>query len=197
MFIARIKFRKNYRLKYAVCTLILLCSYTYGDNESFKLQKGDLLFQDLNCGEFCDSIDSVTYGYDNTYVSHVAMVIDSSESSAKVIEAVSNGVTITQLDTFLKRSLDENKKPRVMVGRVSRQYQKLIPTAIFYAEKQLSKPYNDSFIPANGKAFYCSELIANAFESDNQSIFQSNPMNFADTKNNILPIWQKYYIVNL
>lgn len=163
---------------------------------NFKLQAGDLLFQDLNCGKFCDSVDSVTYGYKNSYVSHVALVINASESNPQVVEAISQGVSITPLGQFLNRSLDEKHQPRVMVGRLSPTYQKLIPAAIHIAELQVGKPYNDSFIAADGQAFYCSELIDYSFQkaNHNQALFQPLPMDFTNGKSTkILPLWQNYY----
>lgn len=164
--------------------------------DNFKLQVGDLLFQDLNCGQFCDNVDSVTYGYNNSYVSHVALVINASESNPQVIEAISQGVSITPLEKFLERSLDEKHQPRVMVGRLKPIYQKLIPTAIQIAELQVGKPYNESFVAANGQAFYCSELIDYSFQESNHSytLFHRLPMNFTNGKSNkILPLWQNYY----
>lgn len=161
----------------------------------FQLESGDLLFQDLNCGKFCDSIDSVTYGYDNTYVSHVALVIDATKSHSRVIEAASRGVIITPLNEFLQRSLDSQYHPRVMVGRLKPQYRYLIPKAIANAKNELGKPYNDSFIPSSGKSYYCSELIADSFyaANNNRTFFHTHPMNFADSKGKILPLWDDYY----
>lgn len=184
---------------FAVLSLVILIANSVladSSTSSFKLQTGDLLFQDLNCGKFCDSVDSVTYGYKNSYVSHIALVIDASESNPQVIEAISNGVSITPLTQFLDRSLDEKNQPRVMVGRLTPTYQKLIPEAIQVAELQLGKPYNESFVAANGQAFYCSELIDYSFKSANHNypIFQHLPMDFTNGKSTkILALWQNYY----
>ncbi len=161
----------------------------------YQLQNGDLLFQDLNCGELCDGINYVTYGFKNSYVSHVSMII-SIKPKPMVIEARSSGVVITSLEDFLNRSLDQDGKPRVMVGRLLPKYQPLIPKAIDYAKEELGKPYNSTFINAYGKAFYCSELIDYAFRMANngKAVFQQNPMDFTNGKTSqILPIWQKYY----
>lgn len=180
-----------FRLWLMTCT-----SICYAGSPSFNLHRGDLLFQDLNCGEFCDSIDSVTYGYGSSYVSHVALVINSNESQPQVIEAISKGVTITPLNTFLARSHDENGNPRVMVGRLNEHYQPLIESALNYSQQQIAKSYNASFIAANGNAFYCSELVDLAFESANHGmrIFHLNKMDFTDGKSTqISPLWQKYY----
>lgn len=178
--------------------LFLVLNSAFADSliTNFKLQRGDLLFQDLNCGQFCDSVDSVTYGYKNSYVSHVGLVIDASESNPQVIEAISQGVVITPLAQFLQRSLDDAQQPRVMVGRLKATEQKLIPNAIVSAEKQLGKPYNESFVAADGQAFYCSELIDYSFQvaNHNQAVFQHLPMDFTNGKSpKILALWQNYY----
>lgn len=175
-------------------SILFLVSLHYSHAADYIPESGDFLFQDLNCGSMCDGIDSVTRGYDNTYVSHVGMIINT--NPPEVIEAVSNGVEITPLAKFLQRSLDSESKPRVMVGRLKPAYKKLIPDAISIAKKQIGKPYNSSFIPARGKAFYCSELFDYSFKAanNNQPFFHPAPMNFTDGKSSkILPLWQDYY----
>ncbi|MES2205074.1 MAG: YiiX/YebB-like N1pC/P60 family cysteine hydrolase, partial [Pseudomonadota bacterium] len=122
----------------------------------FKLQAGDLLFQDLACGKLCDGINSTTHGYKNTVVSHVGMVVSINNSEPMVIEALSSGVKLTSLNEFLVRSLDKDGHPRVMVGRVNDQTQALIPAAIRDAMHDLNAPYNATFSP-DAKGFYCSQ----------------------------------------
>lgn len=175
---------------------LLSNAYALETNKDFKLQQGDLLFQDLNCGVFCDSIDSVTYGYKNTYMSHVAMVINVESAEPQLIQAVSSGVAITPLAPFLAASRDNSGNPRVIVGRLQQPYQKLIPSAISYTIQQVGKPYNASFIPALGNSFYCSELIAEAFKYANNgtALFHTHPMNFMDKNHQwFLPLWENYY----
>lgn len=161
---------------------------------NFYLKDGDLLFQDVNCGRFCDSIDGVTYGYGDTYVSHVAMVVNA--KSQILVEANTNGVHYSKLDNFLNTSKDNNGNPRVMVGRLNIKYQNLIPSAIKFTESQIGKPYNVSFIPNNNQSFYCSELISTAFytANGNKYIFPITPMSFSDLQTKkILPLWSEYY----
>jgi hypothetical protein len=176
--------------------IVLNILFTVGFAGSFKLQVGDLLFQDLNCGILCDGIGEVTYGVNNSYMSHVGMIESINNGNPVVIEAIGKGVVETPIKIFLARSHDKNGKPMVVVGRVKPQFQNLIPEAITYARIQLGKPYNDSFAPNNGTSFYCSELIYKAFTyaNHNQPIFRLNIMNFADpdTKQ-ITPAWTKYF----
>ena len=184
------------KLKHKLMLLsICLVSSLAQAGTSFKLHPGDLLFQDLNCGELCNGIDAVTYGYQHSYISHMAMVV-STTPSAMVIEAITPGVVMTPVAEFLRRSLDSQQRPRVIVGRITAAYQHLIPGAIRQAQLQLGKPYNASFIPAAAQAFYCSELIEYAFKQANQqqAVFKRQPMNFAaPNTQQITPGWQKYY----
>lgn len=109
--------------------------------EIFQLQTGDLLFQDLACGELCDGINSTTYGYKDTSVSHVGMIV-SLDPQPMIIEAVSAGVKTTPLDEFLVRSEDAEGHPRTMVGQVNQQVQPLTSQAIKIAMSYLNAPYN-------------------------------------------------------
>lgn len=176
--------------------LIFICNVSLVSAAPFKLQPGDLLFQDLNCGILCNGIGEVTYGINNTYMSHIGMVVRATQQQTIIIEAKSNGVVETPLNKFLVRSHDSNGQPMVVVERLIPKYQSLIPGAIKYAKQQLGKPYNATFIPNNGKSYYCSELIYNAFlNANNQtSIFHKHKMSFNDPKNGLITKdWQEYF----
>ena len=45
------------------------------DYTQFKLKSGDILFQDSDCGPFCESIEKVTSGIQGSKFSHVGMII--------------------------------------------------------------------------------------------------------------------------
>lgn len=167
--------------------------------KNISLQVGDLLFQDLNCGDLCDGIGEVTEGINHTYVSHVGMVesIQSQKNTQKImiIEAIGPGVVETNLSQFLARSHDANNKPMTFVERLKSPYQAFIPGAVSYAKLQMGKPYNATFAP-DAPGFYCSELINFAFihSSQDQSFFEQAPMNFTDLKTHeITPAWQEYF----
>jgi len=162
----------------------------------FQLQPGDLLFQDLNCGSICNGIDSVTYGVNNTYISHVGLVVSTKGSEPHIIEAIGQGVIETPLSVFLNRSLDESHHPRVVVGRLNARYKPLIPAAIAAAKRELGKPYNDSFYPNHGESIYCSQLIYRVFKTVNhrRPLFHLKPMNFNRPGTlSILPVWKQYF----
>ena len=168
--------------------------------EKFQLQKGDFLFQDLDSSPLCEAIELVTSGYKNANLSHVAIVVETKDSSninakyeehIRVLEAIPNKVTTTRLDSFLSRSLDKNKNPKVIVGRLKAEYHHIIKDAISYLQEKINEKYDEAFLINNG-SYYCSELIYEAFKKEN--IFELQPMNFLDPQTNQpLEIWKEYY----
>ncbi|MDC0535244.1 YiiX/YebB-like N1pC/P60 family cysteine hydrolase [Francisellaceae bacterium] len=174
--------------------LCLVCSLSVHAFALYQPKVGDLLFQDLNCGALCNAITGVTKGYDNSYISHVGMVI-SAEPKVEVIEAIGDDVHVVSLQQFLDASVNKQGEPRVIVGRLMPEYQHLVPGAVKYALSKIGMPYNETFKPDNdGKTFYCSQLIYDAFKSadDGKPIFKTNKMTFeADGK--ILSAWKNYF----
>jgi hypothetical protein len=175
-------------------TLLLGCSQ---NSTTFKLQKGDLLFQDLDCGELCDAIEKVTTGIDGKKFSHVAIIskIDN-DGKAYVIEAY-DGVTEIPINEFLKRSRDEKGRPKVVVGRLLPEYQYMIPVAVSKAYKLIGKKYDSGFDLKND-SYYCSELIYEIFKYDDKGrpveLFPLNAMTFKDPgTGKIMSVWSKYF----
>ncbi len=165
--------------------------------QSFQLQEGDLLFQDLDCGSFCEAIEKVTIGFGGADMSHVAMVVKVTNNGIELIEANGHGVVITALDSFLLRSLDSHGHPKVMVGRLQERYQNLIPQAILYAHSKLGASYDDVFDIHNDQ-YYCSELIYEAFKEtrtkDGDDLFQLSPMTYIDPDTQkTFEIWKRYF----
>ena len=76
------------------------------DHSTFKLIPGDILFQDSDCGPFCEAIEKVTFGVNGAKFSHVGMVIPEANNQLVIIEAITAGVVKTPLDTFFNRSFD-------------------------------------------------------------------------------------------
>lgn len=161
----------------------------------FVLQEGDLLFQDVDCGPFCDAIEKVTVGFQGADLSHVGIVIINESGEWQVIEATTKGVIVTPISGFLEKSLDKNGKPKVLVGRMKEEYKYLIPEAKKYAQQLLGKNYDDVFDVSND-SYYCSELVYEAFKFANGDvpIFILYPMTFVDpdTKQTF-GIWADYY----
>lgn len=170
-------------------------STTAISSNNFNLQEGDLLFQDGDCGSFCEAIEKVTHGVDGARLSHVGMVIQGANSTYAVLEAISKGVVETPIDTFLNRSFDAAGQPKVLVGRLKEAQQALIRPAIQAALQHRGKAY-DSVFDINNDQFYCSELLYFAFKTANNGtpIFQLRPMTYKDpATQETFSVWLDYF----
>ena len=159
-------------------------------SNNFELKEGDFLFQDLDSSPICDAIELVTPGYNGANISHIGMLIQDG-AKLKVLEAIPPKVILTEIDSFLQRSTDENKSPKVFVGRLKDQYKNSIEGAILFAKKQVGIDYDDVFL-LNNNRYYCSELIYESFAKD--SVFELQPMTFINPDNSdTLQAWKDYY----
>lgn len=165
------------------------------DYTKFELKAGDILFQDSDCGPFCESIEKVTFGYKGSKFSHVGLVIPDNKDNLIVIEAISKGVVKTPLKDFFNRSFDENNNSKVVVGRIKQQHSSLITKAIEFSQTKLGLSYDDVFDINNNK-YYCSELIYDSFKfaNNNEPIFELQKMTYKDPATNAtFPIWEEYF----
>lgn len=161
----------------------------------FQLQEGDLLFQDEDCGPFCEAIEAVTEGVDGYEFSHIGLLMKDDNGELKVMEAITKGVVLTPLDSFLNRTHDATGNPKVIVGRVKSEYQTFVPKAIDFIHSKMASPYDFVFNIEND-SFYCSELIHLAFQAANDGapIFETPPMTFkAPDTDSTFAIWVDYY----
>lgn len=174
--------------------LILLFFVSISCIKKEQFQEGDILFQDGNCGDFCDAIRKVTQGYQGKEFSHNGLLMKEADDWF-VLEAIGKGVSKTPLQDFLNRHVDDSGNPKVMIGRLKPEYRNLIPDAIEEAQKHLGKPY-DSVFDFQNDAFYCSELIHFAFKdaNDGEDLFSPQPMTYNDPDTGeLFPIWDKYF----
>lgn len=163
--------------------------------KEFTIQQGDILFQDLDCGDLCDAIENVTQGVDSARLSHIGIVVIDEKGNPFVIEAYGKHVSSTPLNRFLNRTKDSNKNPKVLVGRIKDNYNELIDPAVSYAKTLIGKPYDDTFV-INSDDFYCSELIFYSFMMANNGkpLFLLSPMTFKEVgKDQFNPAWVEYY----
>ncbi len=163
--------------------------------KDYDLKAGDIVFQDLDCGDFCTAVKKVTDGVDGHDFSHMAILDQSATGEWVVYEAISQGVIATPYITFLMRSLDENAHAKVVVGRFRGKYKKLIPEALDWIRANLGKPYDEVFDLNNDK-YYCSEMIHLAFAEANRgkAVFDVQPMTFKDPDTGkTFPVWQQYF----
>ena len=169
--------------------------HAYRANIDFVPESGDLLFQDLDCGPLCDAIEKVTTGYRGANFSHVGIAAVDDKGNLVVIEAISSGVEVTPLRTFLGRSLDTKGRPKVVVGRLKKAYRHLIAPAIEEAIALKGKPYDKVFAVDN-EAYYCSELVYEIFRraNDNTPVFKLQPMTFKEPgTGHTQQAWQEYF----
>lgn len=154
-----------------------------------KLQNGDILFQDLDCGPLCDAIEMVTQSYGGRHFSHLGLVA-LQKDSVFVIEAIGAEVKKTPIHVFLSRSKNE-----LLLGRLKRKYRHLANASVSIAMSKLAMSYDDEFLYNNGK-YYCSELIYDAFKEANSNIpfFELMPMTFKiPHSDSFFPVWIQYY----
>lgn len=174
-------------MKYIIIFL-LACSSLFAQNK-VQLQDGDLIFQDMDCGPLCDAIEAVTSGYKGNDFSHMGMVYHRNDTIF-IIEAAGTAVRLSTLDKFSKNT----KKP-MYVGRLKKQYRKLIAPAIAFSLQQMGVPYDDEYVYNNG-SYYCSELIYDAFKEANSGkpFFQLFPMTYKQPGTNaFFAAWVDYY----
>jgi len=157
-----------------IFAFIFLSSCFQHSEEEFTFNDGDFLFQDLDSSPLCEAIENVTPGFNNMNFSHVG-IVSIINGTPMVYEAYPPSVQLIDLKVFLNRSLDINNKPKVIVGRLKKEYRKSIRSAIGFIEKKVGTKYDEFFLYENNQ-LYCSELLYDAFLKD--SIFELQPMNY-------------------
>ena len=125
------------------------------------LEKGDIIFVDIYSG-WC------LYGYWD----HIALYVgeqafpEGYRSLAVVENTYKSGVTMTSLQSFLKRDEPAVIKVKRLRGVPGRE--KLVNQAVDYALSHLGTPMDFLFVPQhkNGaKAQHCAEIIWRAYKS--------------------------------
>ena len=159
----------------------------------FKLKQGDLLFQDLDKDSIANAIEKVTKTILPYNFTHVGIVVKKN-GKLKVLEAVSSGVQLTSIETFLKRNL-VNNKPKVVAARLKSEFKPFIKKAIKYGETLIGLSYDNAYTIGDN-SYYCSELVYEMFHNadPNKETFQLKPMTFKDSSTNkTLDFWVEYY----
>ncbi len=154
-----------------------------------RLQEGDIIFQNLDCGDLCYAIESVTEGKHGLDFSHLGLIIEMGDSLA-VIESIGEGVVTNSISDFTRRSSNKH-----YVGRIKKSKASNIPKATHFAKSKIGVPYDDDFLYNNEK-YYCSELIYDCFVkgASDSTIFSLEPMTFVSSNQpRVDTIWQDYY----
>lgn len=178
-----------------ISTITLFSCGSRNSQESFKLQAGDLLFQDLDGSSLSDAIEDVTAEEKPLSFSHVGIVVPGQNKEVLVLEAIGEAVQYTSLDSFLTRSLNADRMPKVRVARLKNTHQVRINQAMSYGKTLIGMPYDSVYLMADS-SYYCSELIYEMFKhsGDGSDIFKLNPMTFKNTKTGKFhPVWIDHY----
>jgi len=199
MVVARLKVARKMKQNLKNIVSIIFCGSIALNCTSFKpdnhaLREGDILFQNLKCGELCEAISEVTHGINGRDFSHCALVVEINDT-LKVIEAIGEKVQINSLEDFFSRDEDVASKKGSIVGRLKPEYDSLIGKVVLNAKNLLGQPYDDAFLLDNEK-WYCSELIYEAFKiaSNGNEFFPLEPMTFKSPKTQtFFPAWVDYY----
>jgi Permuted papain-like amidase enzyme, YaeF/YiiX, C92 family len=172
----------------------LMFTSTISFGQIYPFKTGDLLFQDVDCGSFCEAIEKVTSSYGGARFSHIGIVAKNKNGDMGVWEAVSAGVVFTPLPKFMSRALDTSGNPKVAWGRVKGLTKSKTKIVIDYCSSKAGKPYDDLFNITND-SYYCSELVYFAFQKAfNKEVFSLEPMTFKDpTTKKTFSIWEGYY----
>jgi len=153
---------------------------------SVHLKEGDLLFQKVQCGSFCEAIEKVTPDYKGKHYSHVGIIIKKN-NNLTVLEAISKGVCLTDIDTFFARSGYKD----IMIGRITCNYKKFNFNEL---NQYIGKPY-DSVFDINNSAYYCSELVYLIYKDcSGKNLFKLSPMTFKDPETGtFFTPWVEYF----
>lgn len=137
---------------------------------------GDLLFQLTAAEGMTDAIVAATERGGAVTFSHVG-IVEATAGGAFVVEAVDTSVRRTPLGEFLARSARRGGRPIAAVGRVSGADSTVVQRALRRAHERLGLPYDDEFLPANGK-LYCSDWRGSASwrPTNSTHLLRSRPM---------------------
>lgn len=157
--------------------MVLLCPAVQA-----QLRSGDMLFVQSKESSMEKAISASTGVY-----THVAMIERDSVGNMWVIEATTSaGVQRVPYDVWRQSCNDSVEIYRLAVP---------FDTAgvVHRAKSFVGQPYDDSFLPDNGK-MYCSELIYEAFvDSAGRHLFQNRPMSFRDRHGRMPRYWRKHF----
>ncbi|MCM1078629.1 MAG: hypothetical protein NC344_03405 [Bacteroidales bacterium] len=158
------------------------------DGVACMLRDCDLLFQIAGTS---NAITDVTDGVGSLNIEHVG-VYACIDGRRVVVEALPRrGVCVTPLDTFLSRNVSEDKKPLVVVGRVTGDVDRSRSMANVLGF--VGCDYDSLYLPDN-KEIYCSELVQKSFVTHgNAPVFTTVPMTYRNSEGEIPVYWTEFY----
>lgn len=159
--------------------LFIILSLNCFADDGFKLQTGDLIFQESCAGDMGNAIKEVTTSIAEYQFTHVGIVYIDENDSIFVIEATQPRVAKTPLHEYLYPGNGKDCPPVSVVGRLKPEYRHCIPKAIENGLSLVGKEYDNGFVLGDDK-YYCSELIYEILLKANNGnpIFSLNVMTF-------------------
>jgi len=131
-----------------------------------RIQPGDLLFQDLDCGPRCALIREVT----QSHYAHVGIVLEE-QGTLRVWEAY-HPVGATDLVEWVRRGIAE----RVAIYRFRPSLLAQLPAIAAAIRSFADRPYDGDY-QWDDERIYCSELIAKAVNrAQGPAVFEPRPI---------------------
>jgi len=131
-----------------------------------SIRAGDLVFQDLDCGERCALIRQVT----RSRYSHVCIV--AARDGERVVWEASGPVDFVPLGDWVRHGQGRRVavyRPRTAVVRYRAEVQRRV-------ESYAGRPY-DAYYQWDDERIYCSELIAKAYrDAIGRDLFEPHPV---------------------
>ena len=160
-------------------TLLLLTSGVL-HGQQVPLMSGDLLFYEDTAGMGA-AVRESTGQY-----THVALVTEVGDTVWIVDATQRYGVSRRP---FLRHPDDD--RPYPVAYRMSVSFD--TAAVIARAKGFIGQPYDDAFLPDNGK-MYCSELVYECFlDAVGKHLFEAQPMNWRDKEGNLPDYWKKHF----
>lgn len=161
-----------------------------------QIRTGDLFFVGIP-GDYQIEDDSMDAAIIESTVSDElnlihAGILEVADDGIWVIDAtLKYGVDRHPLDTMLRQfTLKDGSMPTFIVKRLKEGYRS---EDIDNAMALCGLPYDDAFLPDNGK-FYCTELIRESYrKQDGEFIFPQKPMNWKNSEGEIPPYWTELF----
>lgn len=154
-----------------------------------NIKNGDLIFVGAQTEELSGAISRVTKISDKTNFDHVGLIEKTSDSIFVLHAAPMGGSRREEVHHFYTSQTE--KKNKIVIYRLQKEYQSTIPNAITKAKTMLGKPYNWLYI-LNNDELYCSDFVERAFRND--EVFELIPMNFKNKETGIIDdFWIDFY----
>ena len=154
-----------------------------------NIKNGDLIFVGAQTEELSGAISRVTKISEKTNFDHVGLIEKTSDSIFVLHAAPMGGSQREEIHHFYTSQTE--KKNKIVIYRLRKEYQATIPNAITKAKTMLGKPYNWLYI-LNDDELYCSDFVERAFRND--EVFELIPMNFKNKETGIIDdFWIDFY----